>query len=630
MNEGFASFFEYMCMDGVQRNTFSHISTTAATEGPWPRSEYGTVDLYTAAATPDGEGVGVHEGPHQHALRTDGGVAAKPLFHVGQSAGGDTQYSKGSAVLTMIYDYMERVLPGSFLRGINTYLTEHAFATVVTSDIWRALGNACDPAVKPGCAGIAAGMGGAWTLSGGPTTLRCPILAHCILVLLAHEHHRLLAQSVAAGYPVLRISQAAGGGIAVAQRPISPDNPASTGSVWWLPLTIGDTDGHVSTASCSASDNGCTVPVPEGLTPPLIVNPTSTGLYRVEYADYAPVLSALRGGRLDPRGAAGLIDDSFALNRAGSPAVAITTALDVLAAALEVTSLHRSDVTCPFEGDGECDSLLWGSADSASSCPLGTDVVDCVGLHYAVWVTALRELRRIRTLLAAPEGVDGGEQLRCTENIDATVRRWIEPALRVLTPDQDSQHDDRDHAAALEEELLLVAGVEVGLPAAVAKACASVTRAREENGFYSADSSLLANEPPTLVPAAIIARVRDLCPGATAESEWESMADAFVGSDDHGKRHDLIYGMADAQSPQLLSATLSFALHSQPAACPTPRTTPRQNTCGSDFSGIFAAVARRQPNVARAFLRENWLEAGSPSRLQAVAMVRRPAKFCMR
>ena len=99
------------------------------------------------------------------------------------------------------------------------------------------------------------------------------------------------------------------------------------------------------------------------------------------------------------------------------------------------------------------------------------------------------------------------------------------------------------------------------------------------------------------------------------------MADTFARSLDHGLRHNLIYAMADAADPQLLSATLSFALHGQPAACPTRPTSVLQHSCGSDFGGVFAAIARREPDVALEFLRDNWAEAGSVSRLNLVAEV---------
>ena len=54
----------------------------------------GAVDIFHAAATPDGEGVGVHEGPHQHALRTEASPTAHALYHQGDRVGGDLVYSK--------------------------------------------------------------------------------------------------------------------------------------------------------------------------------------------------------------------------------------------------------------------------------------------------------------------------------------------------------------------------------------------------------------------------------------------------------------------------------------------------------------------------------------------------------
>lgn len=106
------------------------------------------------------------------------------------------------------------------------------------------------------------------------------------------------------------------------------------------------------------------------------------------------------------------------------------------------------------------------------------------------------------------------------------------------------------------------------------------------------------------------------------------MAETFVDSIDHGLRHNLIYAMADADDPQLLSATLAFALHGRPAACPTAITSSLQHSCGSDFGGVFAAVARRKPDVALEFLRANWAEAGSVSRLNLVAEVNLPQSGC--
>ena len=63
-------------------------------------------------------------------------------------------------------------------------------------------------------------------------------------------------------------------------------------------------------------------------------------------------------------------------------------------------------------------------------------------------------------------------------------------------------------ASSHRQELLLVAGVEAGLPSAIEQACASVTTARAVTGFYAPDSGTLASELSTLQPAAMLARVR--------------------------------------------------------------------------------------------------------------------------
>ena len=43
---------------------------------------------------------------------------------------------------------------------------------------------------------------------------------------------------------------------------------------------------------------------------------------------------------------------------------------------------------------------------ASGECPWGTDVVDCGGVNYAVWVTGIRYLRKLRTMLAADDGQD--------------------------------------------------------------------------------------------------------------------------------------------------------------------------------------------------------------------------------
>ena len=40
------------------------------------------------------QGVGVHEGPHQHALRTEASASAHALYRQDEPVGGDLVYSK--------------------------------------------------------------------------------------------------------------------------------------------------------------------------------------------------------------------------------------------------------------------------------------------------------------------------------------------------------------------------------------------------------------------------------------------------------------------------------------------------------------------------------------------------------
>lgn len=51
-------------------------------------------------------------------------------------------------------------------------------------------------------------------------------------------------------------------------------------------------------------------------------------------------------------------------------------------------------------------SLGVDAQQASGECPWGTDVVDCGGVNYAVWVTGMRYLRTLRTMLAADDGQD--------------------------------------------------------------------------------------------------------------------------------------------------------------------------------------------------------------------------------
>lgn len=51
-------------------------------------------------------------------------------------------------------------------------------------------------------------------------------------------------------------------------------------------------------------------------------------------------------------------------------------------------------------------SLGLYAQQASGECPWGTDAVDCGGVNYAVWVTGMRYLRTLRTMLATDDGQD--------------------------------------------------------------------------------------------------------------------------------------------------------------------------------------------------------------------------------
>ena len=51
-------------------------------------------------------------------------------------------YAKAGATLGMAMDVMERIRPGSFSAGLETYLRMDAFANSVPMDLWNSLAEA--------------------------------------------------------------------------------------------------------------------------------------------------------------------------------------------------------------------------------------------------------------------------------------------------------------------------------------------------------------------------------------------------------------------------------------------------------------------------------------------------------
>ena len=113
LNEGFASWIEYLCVDHC-----------------FP--EY---DIWTQFASSD----------FTHALNEDALANSHPIeVPVGHPDEVDEifdaiSYSKGAAVIRMLHDYIG---DDDFRKGMNAYLTKHKYSNTFTEDLWAALGEA--------------------------------------------------------------------------------------------------------------------------------------------------------------------------------------------------------------------------------------------------------------------------------------------------------------------------------------------------------------------------------------------------------------------------------------------------------------------------------------------------------
>jgi puromycin-sensitive aminopeptidase len=119
LNEGFASWIEYLCVDHC-----------------FP--EY---DIWTQFASSD----------FTRALELDALRNSHPIeVAVGHPAEVDEifdviSYSKGASVIRMLHDYLG---DADFRVGMNAYLTEHKYKNTFTEDLWAALGKASNKPVE--------------------------------------------------------------------------------------------------------------------------------------------------------------------------------------------------------------------------------------------------------------------------------------------------------------------------------------------------------------------------------------------------------------------------------------------------------------------------------------------------
>ncbi|XP_077997476.1 puromycin-sensitive aminopeptidase-like [Glandiceps talaboti] len=119
LNEGFASWIEYLCVDHC----------------------FPSYDIWTQFVTND----------YTRALELDAMKNSHPIeVPVGHPSEVDEifdliSYSKGASVIRMLHDYIG---DEDFKEGMNAYLTEHSYKNTFTEDLWQSLGKASGKPVE--------------------------------------------------------------------------------------------------------------------------------------------------------------------------------------------------------------------------------------------------------------------------------------------------------------------------------------------------------------------------------------------------------------------------------------------------------------------------------------------------
>eukprot|EP00698_Gefionella_okellyi_P021321 TRINITY_DN6885_c0_g1_i1.p1 TRINITY_DN6885_c0_g1~~TRINITY_DN6885_c0_g1_i1.p1 ORF type:complete len:969 (+),score=237.71 TRINITY_DN6885_c0_g1_i1:199-2907(+) len=260
LNEGFATFFEYLGTD--------------AAFPQWQMFDQFVVEDLV------------------HAMTTDALVSTHPLVAPDSTTPAqinqlfdDIEYSKGGSVLRMLSTYLDTVVgPGTFRAGLVSYLTSHAYGNVGPADLWASMRQVSGLDV--------AALMQQW--------------------------------ASAPGYPVLTVTDSATTSVQLSQSRFfsAPDavDPVSPPTVWWVPVTyLTSSSGGVVSATVLNGASGLLTPVINAAAGEWIkVNINATGLYRVLYtpAMWGLLKPLVAAKALDLRGRAMLIDDAFSLGLA--------------------------------------------------------------------------------------------------------------------------------------------------------------------------------------------------------------------------------------------------------------------------------------------------------------------------
>ncbi|XP_050529009.1 puromycin-sensitive aminopeptidase isoform X2 [Daktulosphaira vitifoliae] len=198
----------------------------------------------------------------------------------------DISYNKGASVIRMLHNFIG---DEDFRKGMNLYLTKHQYSNTFTEDLWAALEEASNKPVKA--------VMSTWTLQKG-----FPVIT------IEKEEEN------SDGSRVLTVSQ----------RKFTADGQVDDkGSLWMVPLTFSTSRNPNIVCHKDIMDKyKTTITIPANIIAPgewLKVNPSTVGYYRTCYTpkllkNFIPSISSKT---LPPLDRLGLLDDLSALVQAG-------------------------------------------------------------------------------------------------------------------------------------------------------------------------------------------------------------------------------------------------------------------------------------------------------------------------
>ncbi|XP_077862985.1 puromycin-sensitive aminopeptidase isoform X1 [Saccoglossus kowalevskii] len=255
LNEGFASWIEYLCVDFCFKD----------------------YDIWTQFVTSD----------YTRALELDALKNSHPIeVAVGHPSEVDEifdliSYSKGASVIRMLHDYIG---DEDFKNGMNHYLSKHQYKNTFTEDLWESLGKASGKPVND--------VMSTWTKQ--------------------------------MGFPVIKVTAEQKGNnreLTLTQRKFCADGSAGGDSLWMVPISISTSADPNKAAVKIMLDKPSTTVTIENVSADqwIKLNPGTVGFYRTQYTPEMLdlLLPSIKDQSLPPRDRLGLINDMFALAKAG-------------------------------------------------------------------------------------------------------------------------------------------------------------------------------------------------------------------------------------------------------------------------------------------------------------------------